>query len=313
MRHRIKIIALLLCGILVACSDDNNSTGADATGEGDVAMLDAGSDSGDSDTLNAHKDADPADISAPDVHDTSAVDASDIDDSTDADADANDTTHTDADVDDAIDAIADAITDVDDVIEIDTSPDTGVITDDWFDPQSCAEDAWSAADALARLGSSDSEILDSQSLMERSRTCDSSGCGPWSTPAVNSLSYLTWSGGVTTRYINLQSDTTLVLYQDDEGAPMLSIRHDTHLAHYPHDHDEGILFGFPSQIIPYPKMRAWKLPPSQHPYDYTDLENYLGRDAQLHVSAHCARFEAVSPARDSGSETVREYVAVYRF
>lgn len=184
--------------------------------------------------------------------------------------------------------------------------------DDWFDPQSCSGAAWSATDALARLGSSTSEVLDSQTVLERTRTCDANGCGPWSTPTPNSIQYLTWSGGVTTRYTTLQTDTTLVLY-NDAGAPKLSVRHDTHLAQYPDDHDEGIVFGFPATTAPYPRMRAWKMPPSQHPYDYQDLENYLGRDAQLHVSADCARFESVSPARDPESEQIEQYVAVYRY
>src|SRR5690554_4790003 len=97
---------------------------------------------------------------------------------------------------------------------------------------------------------------------------------------------------------------------------MLALRHDTHLSQYPSAHNQGILSGFPPETVAYPKMRASKLPPSQHPYDYSDLEAYWlewGQGAQLHVGAHCARFEAVSPARDSGLETVREYVAVYRF
>lgn len=184
--------------------------------------------------------------------------------------------------------------------------------DDWFDPQSCSGAAWSAADALARLNSSSSVVLDSQTVLERSRTCDANGCGPWSAPQPNSIRYLTWSGGVTTRYTTLQTDTTLVLFNDN-GTPKLSVRHDTHLAKYPDDHDQGIVFGLPAATVRFPRMRAWKMPPSQHPYDYQDLDNYLGRDAQLHVSANCARFESVSPARDPASEQVEQFVAVYRF
>lgn len=187
--------------------------------------------------------------------------------------------------------------------------DAGPSTSDPFDPQSCSGTAWSEADALARLGGSSSELLDAQTVMERQRSCDSNGCGPWGSPSLNSLTYLTYSGGVTTRYKTIQTDTTLVLY-DDGGAPKLAVRHDSHLAHYPNDHDQGIVFGFPPAQVDYPMMRAWNESPDSDS-DYLDLEQYLGRDAQLFVSSDCARFEAVLPDRDSDVET--EFVAVYRF
>ena len=290
---------------LAGCEDTNQNSG-------DVGLDSAGLDS-------TSFDAADTDTSARDVdgRDGATSDGSSGDTGGDAGGDAgedsgpsdgggHDTGGSDADAaqSDAGDA---AYADVSDSSDASDTSDAGVT--DPFDPQSCSGTAWTAADALARLGGSPSEILDTQTVMERHRTCDSTGCGPWSTPAVNEISYLTWSGGVSTRYTTLQTDTTLVLF-DDAGAPKLSIRHDTHLAHYPNDHEEGLVFGFPPATIPYPRMRAWNVSPDNQ-YDYRDLENYIGRDAQLFVSPNCARFVSVLPDRNSDVHT--EYVAAYQF
>jgi hypothetical protein len=256
--------------------DADGLDGATSDGTSGDTGGDTGRDSGPSDGGGNDTDENDADAAQSDSGDAAYADASDSSDSSDS-SDAADTS------------------------------DAGVT--DPFDPQSCSGTAWTAADALARLGGSPSELLDTQTVMERHRTCDSSGCGPWSTPAVNEISYLTWSGGVSTHYKTLQTDTSLVLF-DDAGTPKLSVRHDTHLAHYPDDHDEGLVFGLAPTTIAYPMMRAWNVSPASQ-YYYRDLENYIGRDAQLFVSPNCARFVSVLPDRSSDVHT--EYVAVYRF
>jgi hypothetical protein len=63
-------------------------------------------------------------------------------------------------------------------------------------------------------------------------------------------------------------------------------------------------------VIPYPYIRAWNVAP-ENQYDYRDLENYLGRDAQLFTGPNCARFVSVLP--EAGPEETVQYAALYRF
>jgi MYXO-CTERM domain-containing protein len=328
-RWTLRNAASLICAAsligLVGCDDADSNVDAgtdvghdagdarDAGDAGDTVVPDAG-DTGDAGDTVA---PDAGDTSTPDAGDTAVPDAGDSGDATTRDA-TDDTGVDAADVADAADtndigdasgpADADARADAGDA-DATADADAGPVVTDPFDPQSCSGTAWTEAEALARLGANSSEILDSQTVMERRRTCDSSGCGPWGSPTINELTYLTYSGGVTTRYKTLQTDTTLVLF-DDGGTPKLSVRHDTHLGRYPNDHNQGIVFGLPPAQDDYPRMRAWNENPD-HQYDYRDLEQYLGRDAQLFVSSSCARFEAVSP--DRSSDVYAEFVAVYRY
>lgn len=191
----------------------------------------------------------------------------------------------------------------------DVGPDLPPPPDDPFDPASCSGTPWDGVDALARLGVNEAEILDAATVMTRSRTCDAGGCGAWGSASPTVVSFLTWSGGVTTRYTDLQIDTKLVLWSD-AGVPKLSVRHDTHLAQYPDDHGQGIVFGFPAEVVPYPYIRAWNVVP-ENMYDYRDLENYLGRDAQLFASPSCALFLSVLPG--GGADETTQYAALYRF
>jgi hypothetical protein len=325
MRINTRVLAIIIVFSLglFGCEDtqkDGNDAALDAA-VNDAAGLDGGdwdgentpADAGDAqspdttvgpsdggDTQRGDVDASDGGASGDDASDVDASDAHASDSST-SDSGASDADATDAHA-------SDSGTNDSGTSDADTSDAHTNVTDP-FDPQSCSGTAWTAADALARLSGGTSEILDAQTVMERHRTCDTSGCGPWGAPTVNSITYLTYSGGVTTRYKTLQTDTTLVLF-DDAGTPKLSVRHDTHLAHYPNDHDEGLVFGFPPATIAYPMMRAWNVTPD-HQYDYRDLENYLGRDAQLFASPNCARFESVLPGRSSDVYT--EFVAVYRF
>jgi hypothetical protein len=83
---------------------------------------------------------------------------------------------------------------------IDAGPDADLPppNDDPFDPASCSAAPWAAADALARLGGASDELLDSQIVMRRTRSCDAAGCGPWSDPEQTVVSFLTWSGSTPT-------------------------------------------------------------------------------------------------------------------
>ena len=300
--------ALLLC---VACSSDDrpSSGGSDAAASsdaaGDVAVPVDAAETGTADDASADG-ADARDGAADD--DASPGDADDgglADAAPDATSDSSGgLADSGLDGGDVAADTADAAADTTDV-----APDTGPPVTDPFDPQSCPGSQWSASAAIARLGSNSDEVLDAQTVMERHRTCNSSGCGPWGQPTKTDIRYLTYSGGVTTRYTTLRANTSLVLYEE-AGKPKLSVRHDTHLNHYPNKHEEGIVFGFPPMVEPYPRLRAWNTSP-QRPSDYRDLENYLGRDAKLHATANCARFTAVLPGRNQDVET--QYVAVYRY
>ena len=222
------------------------------------------------------------------------------------------TADTAADVDDTRDMAADLAVDDGSAqrdMSADDGPDLASPSDDPFDPGSCSGAAWEAQAALGRLAASDAEILDAAVVMQRTRQCDAAGCGPWSAPVETEISFLTWSGGVSTRYKTLRIDTSLVLW-NDAGDPKLSVRHDTHVAQYPDDHAEGITFGFPPQVVAYPYIRAWNVAP-ENQYDYRDLEQYLGRDATLFASPTCARFVSVLP--ESGAPETTQFAALFRF
>jgi hypothetical protein len=294
--------------LIAACNRDSNpepdtSSPVDSEAATDVAPEDtaAARDTANHDDTATGTDAGDTDIRDADARDGSAADGDASRDSatdavTDGSGDTADTAH-------RPDSTADAA-DAGEVSDGDVSTPS-----DPFDPASCSGTAWTATQASNRLGSKDSEVLDARRVMERHRTCNSSGCSAWSTPEKTDIRYLTYSGGVTTRYTTLPANTSLVLF-DDRGTPKLSVRHDTHLTKYPDAHDEGIVFGFPPMVEPYPRLRAWNKNP-QRSSDYRDLENYLGRDAKLLATDHCVRFESVLPGRDEKVTT--EYVAVYRY
>lgn len=309
LRFASSLFAALFLFGMTACNDDRDEDDEkkkDTYQVQDVASGEDAADTGGAEDAGAPEDASRMDGGASDVEaDTAARDVgSDAVADTGGAVDAGDAAQ-------GLDtAAADVAADVSDAGPDGAEADSGgpMITDP-FNPKSCSGTAWTSSAALNRLGSKSSEKLDSKAVMERSRTCTSSGCGPWSTPKKSDIRYLTWSGGVRTHYKTLQTDTTLVLYKD-AGKPKLSVRHDTHLRKYPSDHDKGIVFGFPPKEESYPRMRAYNFNP-QGMYRYRDLENYIGRDARLYASPNCARFESVEPGR--GKQVTKEYVAVYRF
>ena len=312
-------LAAALC-LTGACNKDRASD-ADGSSTADTSSAtDTAADTAEPTDTHTAEDTSPdtgnSDTTAADTGSDTASDASDDTTASDTTAD-GDTSPTDDTDDgetglDGSDGGGDTGDSGDGAVTSDTTTadttDTST-TNDPFDPASCQGTAWTASKASMRLGSKDSENLDATTVMERSRSCTDTGCTAWSTPQKADIRLLTYSGGVTTRYTTRQVNTTLVLY-DDRGSPRLSVRHDTHLNRYPDAHDEGITFGFPPQTEPYPKLKVWNTMP-KHSSDYRDLENYLGRDAELFATDHCARFESVLPGRNE--DVTHEYVAVYRY
>lgn len=162
-------------------------------------------------------------------------------------------------------------------------------SNDPFDPASCTGVAWTGADAAARLAAMGREVLGSATMQRRTRACTGDTCGPWSAPADWNIRYLTYSGGVTTRWTTLPAETNLVLF-DDGGSPALSIQHVTFGAGgYPDTH--GIVYGFPPSPVTYPHIRAYNTAPA-HMYDYRDLD-YQVKNGVLVLGDGCARFTAV--------------------
>ncbi|MGN6109406.1 MAG: hypothetical protein ACTHU0_30140 [Kofleriaceae bacterium] len=163
-------------------------------------------------------------------------------------------------------------------------------TNDPFDPASCGGTPWTGAEALAALAGAPRDVLASATIEIRSRTCsgDESTCGPWGPGSAWQTRFLTYSGGSTTRYINLQADTSLVLFES-AGAAKLSIQHVTFAAGGYPDAD-GIVFGFPPAPIQYPRFRAYNVAP-QYPSDYRDLALDL-KNGALVLGDGCARFTA---------------------
>ena len=195
-----------------------------------------------------------------------------------------------------------------DAFDMATGSDMGSDILDPFENDTCSGELWSAADALARLGNLSEEILDAQVIYERTRRCNSTSCGPWEDAQPSSMRFLTYSGGATTHYKSLLSETTLVLF-NVQGEAKLSVRHDTHLRQYPDEHDEGIVFGFPAQVRAFPSFKAYNENPASS-LRYLGLEINLGRDASLMATDRCARLVAYEYG---AYDTVKEYAVVYRY
>ena len=147
----------------------------------------------------------------------------------------------------------------------------------------------SLEDADALLGALPRLQLSNAIIQERSRTCPAGDCGPWSEPTDWYIRYLTYSGGVTTRYKNFLADMNLVLF-DDGGTTRLSMQHVT----FPdgnYDDDQGVLYDFPPEVVSFAYIRAYDASPDNQ-YDYQDLELYT-RYGTLVLGDGCARWTAV--------------------
>jgi hypothetical protein len=180
-------------------------------------------------------------------------------------------------------------------------------TNDPFDDASCGGPPLTSADALAQLGSATRSVLATATVQVRTRTCMGMTCDPWSAPASWLTHFLTYSGGVVTRYKDVQADTRLVLYLDT-STPKLSLQHVTFTqGGYPDS--SGIVFGLPPVAQMYPVFRAYNVMP-QFPSDYEDLELTL-TNGELHLGTRCARFTATVFGASQPYTT--GYAALYRW
>lgn len=178
---------------------------------------------------------------------------------------------------------------------------------DPFDPASCGGPPMSAADATALLAGTNRKALANATIQVRTRTCDGTNCGAWSAGASWLTHFLTYSGGVTTRYKDVLADTRLVLYAA-AGVPKLSLQHVTFTqGNYPDD--DGIVFAFPPAAQMYPEFRAFNVMPS-FPSDYEDLELTL-KNGELVLGTRCARFTAAVFGMPEPYTTT--YAALYRW
>jgi hypothetical protein len=180
-------------------------------------------------------------------------------------------------------------------------------TNDPFDPASCGGPPPTAAEALALLGALTRSPLATATIQVRSRTCNGTACDPWSAASNWQTRYLTYSGGVTTRYMNLQADTRIVLYKSG-AVPKLSVQHVTFTqGNYPDS--MGMVFEIPPVDVTYPVLRAFNVAPL-FPSDYEDLELTL-KNGALVLGTRCARFTATSFGQAEPFTT--GYAALYRW
>jgi len=182
-----------------------------------------------------------------------------------------------------------------------------------FEPGSCGGTPLTEATAMTLLNGAPSKVLGSSVMQVRSRSCSvEANCPAWSNPTNHMISYLTWSGGVTTRYRTLLTDTRLVLYLKN-GVPRYSVRHATSLSKYPNDHDKGLTFAIAPVKINYPTMKAYNYVP-ENQYDYRDLEASINRTAYFEVGEGCGRFISVSPGDGAPTNpTTSEVVGLFTY
>jgi len=190
---------------------------------------------------------------------------------------------------------------------IDASVDAAPISNDPFDPASCGGPPPTATDALAQLGALARMPLATATIQIRTRTCSGATCAAWSMAGNWQTRYLTYSGGVTTRYMNLQADTRIVLFKASTVAK-LSIQHVTFTqGGYPDS--MGMVFDVPATTVMYPVLRAFNVTP-MFPSDYEDLELTL-KNGELALGTSCARFTANEFGATAPFTT--EYAALYRW
>ncbi|MFW5740911.1 MAG: hypothetical protein ACOC1F_11150, partial [Myxococcota bacterium] len=161
----------------------------------------------------------------------------------------------------------------------------GACREDAFTLGSCDGAAMTAAEALALLGSDARVVLASATIQKRTRSCAT--CA-WGDGADWIIHYLTWSGGVTTRYKDLPATMHLVLFNDN-GTPRFSIQHTT-FAGSTYDDGDGMVYGMVPQMIPYAHVRAYNHAPETQ-YDYIELD-YMVKDATVVLGDGCLQWVA---------------------
>ncbi len=165
----------------------------------------------------------------------------------------------------------------------DGTVDEGCPSVDPFNSGSCLGTPWSAADAMAHLAGRSRVVLASETIQVRQ--CPGAICGGPSSDWV--IRYLTYSGGVSTRYRSITATMNLVLF-DDGGTPAMSIQH-TSFGAGAYDDDLGMVYGYPPAVISYPHVRAFNDTASGS--DYIDLD-YQVKGTGISYGDGCARWTA---------------------
>ena len=165
-----------------------------------------------------------------------------------------------------------------------------MVNDDPFDPASCGGTPLSLEDATAALAGMDRQVLANATIQVRERTCPGGACGEWGDAYDWVVTYLTWSGGVTTAYKDFQADMQLVVF-DDQGTPRLSLQHVTFdVPSSTYDDEDGMVYDLPPSPINFPHVRAYDANPDSE-YYYQELD-WLVRDGVLTVGEDCVRWVA---------------------
>ena len=135
------------------------------------------------------------------------------------------------------------------------------------------------------LGGANRVVLATAVIQKRTR-----GCGDcvWSAASDWVIQYLTYSGGVTTRWKPLVARMNLVLFLD-QGTPKLSMQHET-FAGSGYDDQDGMVYGLSPTPLTYPHIRAWNHSPAGQ-YDYIELD-YQVKAGTLVLGDDCARWTA---------------------
>ncbi|HEY3360194.1 MAG TPA: hypothetical protein VGQ83_43485 [Polyangia bacterium] len=187
----------------------------------------------------------------------------------------------------------------------DGATDEGCGPEDPFTAGLCSGTALTAGTALTLLGGAARKVLASATIQIRTRSC--TPC-TWGAPVDWVISYLTYSGGVTTRYTSLPATMNLVLFLDG-GAAKLSIQHTT-FAGSTYDDTDGMVYGFPPQVVQYPHIRAYNHAPASQ-YDYLELD-YMAVNGTVVLGDGCLQWTADAYGQ-GGPPYTQGYAVVFRW
>lgn len=179
--------------------------------------------------------------------------------------------------------------------DCDGDTDEGCNSNDPFDVGACSGTPLTQAEAMTRLNGASRVVLATAVVQQRTRACGDCAWGPGSDWIIQ---YLTYSGGVTTRWKPLLTRMNLVLFLD-QGTPKLSLQHDTFAGSEYTDLD-GMVYGLSPTPILYAHVRAWNHSPTGS--DYIELD-YTVKDGALVLGADCARWTANPYGQGQGPYT----------
>jgi len=275
---------MLASTLAVGCSDDTSEESGSSAGTGGSTSAatasgpTSGTDSTDSTTGGATQTS-TADTTAGTDDPTSGTAASDSSGDTTGDSDST-TGGSDSSGSDGSTSGT----------ESESSSGGTMIIDDPFDPESCSGTPLTLEEADALLAGMDRQVVTNATIQVRERTCPGGACGEWGEAYDWVITYLTWSGGVTTAYKDFQADMQLVVF-DDQGTTRLSLQHvtfDDPASTY--DDEDGMVYDLTPQTINYPHVRAYDSNPDSQ-YYYQELD-WQVRDGVLTLGEDCVRWVA---------------------